>query len=160
MTLAKAKAQAKAKVKHIYSTAVIYNRHLQSSKYFYNTGHTDHTEANRRGSLGVWEASQLILDLLNCKHTDVEIKQPKLGLQHMPPGACIIKLIMAVIYSFRNKLECLSLESLSSLVLCLVTNTLAFSETINYGCDMFYDTGPRRHCSLKLIITIINSIAW
>jgi hypothetical protein len=32
------------------------------------------------------------------------------------PGACIIKLIMAVIYGFRNKLECLSLASLSSLI--------------------------------------------
>jgi hypothetical protein len=39
MTLAKAKAKAKAKVKHIYSTGDIYDRHLQSSKYFYNTGH-------------------------------------------------------------------------------------------------------------------------
>jgi hypothetical protein len=39
MTLAKAKAQAKAKVKHIYSTGVIYDRHLQSSKYFYKAGH-------------------------------------------------------------------------------------------------------------------------
>jgi hypothetical protein len=29
---------------------------------------------------------------------------------------CIIKLITAVIYGFRNKLECLSLASLSSLV--------------------------------------------
>ncbi len=27
------------------------------------------------------------------------------------PGACIIKLIMDVIYSFRNKLECLSLNT-------------------------------------------------
>ena len=33
-----------------------------------------------------------------------------------PPGACIIKLITAVIYGFRNKLECLSVASLSSLV--------------------------------------------
>ena len=31
-------------------------------------------------------------------------------------GARIIKLIMAVIYGFLNKLECLSLASLSSLV--------------------------------------------
>ncbi len=37
--LAKAKALAKAKVKHIYSTGVIYDHHLQSSKYFYSTGH-------------------------------------------------------------------------------------------------------------------------
>jgi len=26
-------------VKHIYSTGIIYDHHLQSSKYFYNTGH-------------------------------------------------------------------------------------------------------------------------
>ncbi len=39
MKLAMAKAQAKAKVKHIYSTSIIYDCHLQSSKYFYNTGH-------------------------------------------------------------------------------------------------------------------------
>jgi len=26
-------------VKHIYSTGIIYDRHLQSSKYFYNTAH-------------------------------------------------------------------------------------------------------------------------
>jgi hypothetical protein len=32
------------------------------------------------------------------------------------PRACIIKLITAVIYGFLNKLECLSLTSLSSLV--------------------------------------------
>jgi hypothetical protein len=32
--LAKAKAEAKAKVKHIYSTSVIYDHHLRSSKYF------------------------------------------------------------------------------------------------------------------------------
>ncbi len=42
------------------------------------------------------------------------------------PGACIIKLITAVIYSFRNKLKCLSLASLSSLVLCLSSNTPAY----------------------------------
>jgi hypothetical protein len=38
MTLAKAEVKAKAKVKHIYSTGIIYERHLRSSKYFYNTG--------------------------------------------------------------------------------------------------------------------------
>jgi hypothetical protein len=35
MTLAKAKAYAKAKVKHIYRTGVIYDHHLWSSKYYY-----------------------------------------------------------------------------------------------------------------------------
>ncbi len=39
MTLAKAKACAKAKVKHICSTGIINDRHLRSSKYFYSTGH-------------------------------------------------------------------------------------------------------------------------
>ena len=39
------------------------------------------------------------------------------GLLNMyDPGACIIKLIMTVIYGFPNKLEYLSLVSLSSLV--------------------------------------------
>ncbi len=42
------------------------------------------------------------------------------------PGACIIKRITAVIYGFRNKLECLSLASISSLVKRLGTNTLAY----------------------------------
>ncbi len=32
--LAKAKAKGKTKVKHIYSTGIIYDRHLWSSKYF------------------------------------------------------------------------------------------------------------------------------
>jgi len=40
------------------------------------------------------------------------------------PGACIIKLITTVIYGFHNKLECLSLASVSSLVLCLGTNSM------------------------------------
>jgi len=35
---------------------------------------------------------------------------------YLYPGACIIQLIMALIFSFRNKLECLSLASLSCLV--------------------------------------------
>jgi hypothetical protein len=39
----------------------------------------------------------------------------RLGLKGLP-GACIIKLITAVIYIFCNKLECLSLASLSSLI--------------------------------------------
>jgi hypothetical protein len=42
------------------------------------------------------------------------------------PGACIIKIITTVIYGLRNELECLSLASLSSLVYCLGTNTLAY----------------------------------
>ncbi len=34
--------------KHIYSTGLIYDRHLRSSKYVYNTGHW--TEAQNRES--------------------------------------------------------------------------------------------------------------
>ncbi len=49
----------------------------------------------------------------------------KMGVKAIA-GACILKLISTVIYGFHNKLECLSLESLSSLVWCLVTNTLAY----------------------------------
>ncbi len=39
MTLAKAKAKAKTKLKHIYSTGIIYDHHLRSSKYFYSYSH-------------------------------------------------------------------------------------------------------------------------
>jgi hypothetical protein len=61
-----------------------------------------------------------------------------------PTGACIIKLITAVNYGFLNKLECLSLASLSSLVLCLGTNP----ETVNYGRNKFYDTDPWTVCCI------------
>jgi hypothetical protein len=37
MTLGKAKAWAKAK--HVYSTGIICDHYLRSSKYFYSTGH-------------------------------------------------------------------------------------------------------------------------
>ncbi len=50
----------------------------------------------------------------------------------MVSGACIIEHIMAVIYSFRNKLECLFLASVSSLIWCLGTNTLAYYGNRNY----------------------------
>jgi len=36
--------------------------------------------------------------------------------QYLQPGANVIKLFTAVVYEFCNKLECLTLESLSSLV--------------------------------------------
>ncbi len=42
------------------------------------------------------------------------------------PGACIIKLITAVIYSFRNKLECLSLNTRLDWKRLPGTNTLAY----------------------------------
>jgi hypothetical protein len=42
------------------------------------------------------------------------------------PGACIIKLITAVIYGFRNKLECLSLNPRLGWKGLPGTNTLAY----------------------------------
>jgi hypothetical protein len=44
----------------------------------------------------------------------------------LAPGACIIKLIMAVIYRFRNKLECLSLNTRPGWKGLPGTNTLAY----------------------------------
>jgi hypothetical protein len=38
-TLAKARAKASAKGKHIYNTGVNYDHHLRLSKYFYSKGH-------------------------------------------------------------------------------------------------------------------------
>ncbi len=55
--------------------------------------------------------------------------------------ACIIKLITAVINSFRSKLECLSLASLSSLEYCLGKTLQLITETVNYSCNKFYDAG-------------------
>jgi hypothetical protein len=53
--------------------------------------------------------------------------------------ACIIKLIAAVVYIFHHKL-CLSLKTKlgwkGSQTLQLIT------ETVNYGRNKFYDTGP------------------
>jgi hypothetical protein len=56
-----------------------------------------------------------------------------------PPGACIIKLITDVIYGFHNKLECLTLNSRLGWKGLPGTNKL---ETVNYGRNKFYDTGP------------------
>jgi hypothetical protein len=42
------------------------------------------------------------------------------------PGACIIKLITAVIYGFRNKLECFSLNTKLGWKGLQGTNTLAY----------------------------------
>jgi hypothetical protein len=66
--------------------------------------------------------------LVRKKHSsllDPFVSYKKLSSVNSRPGACIIKLITAVIYGLRNKPECLSLASLSSLVECLGTSTLA-----------------------------------
>ena len=64
------------------------------------------------------------LDKRTSFYTTETIKYKKIMIQ--APGACIIKLITDEIYGFHNKQECLSLASVSSLVQCLGTNTLAY----------------------------------
>jgi hypothetical protein len=58
------------------------------------------------------------------------------------PGACIIKIITVVIYSFRTKLECLSLNTRLDWKGLPGTSNLANTETVNYSSNKFYDTGP------------------
>ncbi len=53
--------------------------------------------------------------------------------QNFWTGACIIKLIMAVICNFRNKLECLNLNTRLG---------RKITETVKYGRNKFDDTGP------------------
>ncbi len=60
----------------------------------------------------------------------------------MTPGACIIKLITAVIYGFRNKLECLSLNTDQAGKACQGQTLQLITETEYYGHYKFYDTGP------------------
>jgi hypothetical protein len=60
------------------------------------------------------------------------------------PGACIIKLITVVIYGFRYKLDFLSRNTRLGCKGLPVTNTLLITETVNYGRNEIYDTGPTR----------------
>jgi len=62
------------------------------------------------------------------------------------PGACIIKLITAVIYGFRSKLECLSLNTNKAGKACQVQTLQLIAVTVNYDRNKFYDTGPRGQC--------------
>jgi hypothetical protein len=48
MTLAKARAKASTKAKHIYNTGINYDRHLRSLKYFYSTGHRAQAHFNHK----------------------------------------------------------------------------------------------------------------
>ncbi len=58
ITLAKARAKACAKAKHIYNTDINYDRHLRSSKYFYSTGHRAQVHFNHRNfSIHIEEAN-------------------------------------------------------------------------------------------------------
>ncbi len=58
------------------------------------------------------------------------------------PGACIKKLITTVIYSFCNKLECFSLNTNKAGKACEGQTLQLITETVNYGRNKFYDTGP------------------
>ncbi len=62
------------------------------------------------------------------------------------PGACIIKLITAVIYSFHSKLECLSINTNKAGKACQVQTLQLIAVTVNYDRNKFYDTGPRGQC--------------
>ncbi len=60
---------------------------------------------------------------------------------YMPISAgLIIKLITVVIYGFHNRLECLSLSTI--LKACQGQTLQLITESVNYGCNKFYDTGP------------------
>jgi hypothetical protein len=62
-------------------------------------------------------------------------------------GACIIKLITAVIYGYSNKLECSTLNTRLRLGrLDRDKHSSFIMETVNYGRNKFYDTGPRAQC--------------
>ncbi len=52
--------------------------------------------------------------------------QEEIGSTTLTPGACIIKLITAVIYSLRNKLDCLSLNTRLGWKVLPGTNTLSY----------------------------------
>ncbi len=58
------------------------------------------------------------------------------------PGAYIIKLITAVIYSFHNKLECLSLNTRLGRKCLPGTNTLAYYGNRKLRNNKRYATGP------------------
>jgi hypothetical protein len=64
---------------------------------------------------------QIKTKIVSCHTADSKpVRQEVNGTVTLPPvvfpGACIIKLFTVIIYGFHNKLECLSLASLSSLV--------------------------------------------
>ncbi len=61
-----------------------------------------------------------------------------------------MKLITVIIYGFCNKLECLSLASLSALSSVLRTNTMAYYGSVNYDRNKIYDTGLESvHCTAQ-----------
>jgi hypothetical protein len=77
-----------------------------------------------------------------CDFPELDIRVKHHGpCQGWFPGACIIKLIAAVIYGFHNKLECVSLNTRLGWKGLPGTNTLAYYG--NRNRNTFYDTGSR-----------------
>jgi hypothetical protein len=79
-------------------------------------------------------------------------------------GTFIIKLIMAVIYGFRCKLDCLSLNTRLGWKACQGQTLKLITETVNYGHNKFYDTASNDckrfinscFCERKPRIIILN----
>ncbi len=57
-------------------------------------------------------------------------------------GTCIKKLITAVIYGFRNKLKCFMVNTSLGWEVCQGQTLQLITETVDYGRNKFYDTGP------------------
>ncbi len=76
------------------------------------------------------------------------------------PGTCIVKLITVVIYGFRNKLEYLSLASLSSLVQCVGTNTSLLWEPLITAviCFMIHAPGHQSQRE-QLLLALVTPTA-
>ncbi len=60
----------------------------------------------------------------------------------MNPGACIIRLITAVIYGLRNKLECFPLLAFPAQSSVQSQTRQLSTGLVNYGRNNIYDTGP------------------
>ncbi len=65
------------------------------------------------------------------------------GFIRSAPGACVIKLITAVIYNFRNKLVFVPGKPFQPSLVFSDKHSKLITETVNYGRNKFYDTGPR-----------------
>ncbi len=74
--------------------------------------------------------------------------------KNLKPGACIIKLITAVIYGFNNMLECLSVNTNKAEKACQGQTLKLITETVNYGRNKFYETGPWSHQQMREYICL------
>ncbi len=70
------------------------------------------------------------------------------------PEACIIKLNTTVIYGFRSKLVFVPGKPFQPSLVFKDKLSSLLRKTVNYGCNMFYYTGPWGQC-YKTFLTII-----